>query len=192
MIFDASTLPKTAPTSVEEVLSFADSLFASSGFNGASVSLISAPTGGVGVSGAAFCVSVPIVELEALARRAVEAAAGEQGVQIDRLELAFKQEAPERLGLEIEADAKAFLGKLTLRITGSLVLLREEGTLHFEGLQMDAGSGMFAGIAGAVLRPKLARLGAQVIDLRRIEGFGLRVTGIRATAQQLELSFSVV
>ena len=192
MLFNASNLPKTAPTSVEEVLSFADSLFASSGFHGAGVRLISAPAAGAGVSGAAFCVSVPFAELESLARRAVEAAAGEQGVQIDRLDLGFKQEAPERLGLEIEADAKAFLGKVTVRITGSLVLQQAEGTLHFEGLQMDAGSGMFAGIAGAVLRPKLARLSAQVIDLRRIEGFGLRVTGIRATAQQLDLSFSVV
>jgi len=192
MIFDASTLPKTAPTSVEEVLSFADSLFASSGFNGASVSLISAPTGGAGVSGAAFCVSVPIVELEALARRAAEAAAEEQGIQVSRLDLALRQEASERLGLVIEADAKAFLGKVTVRVTGSLVLQQEQGTLQFEGLQMDAGSGMFAGIAGAVLRPKLARLSAQVIDLREIEGFGLRVTGIRATAQQMELSFSVV
>jgi|GEM_PF-2205015 len=192
MIFDASTLPKTAPTSVEEVLSFADSLFVSSGFNGASVSLISAPTGGAGVSGAAFCVSVPIVELEALARRAAEAAAEEQGIQVSRLDLALRQEASERLGLVIEADAKAFLGKVTVRVTGSLVLQQEQGTLQFEGLQMDAGSGMFAGIAGAVLRPKLARLSAQVIDLREIEGFGLRVTGIRATAQQMELSFSVV
>jgi hypothetical protein len=192
MIFDASTLPKTAPTSVEEVLSFADSLFASSGFNGASVSLISAPTGGAGVSGAAFCVSVPIAELEALARRAAEAAAEEQGIQVSRLELALRQEAPERLGMLIEADAKAFLGKVTVRVTGSLVLQQEQGTLHFEGLQMDAGSGMFAGIAGAVLRPKLARLGEKVIDLRQIEGFGLQVSNIRATAQQLELSFLVV
>jgi hypothetical protein len=192
MIFDASTLPKTAPTSVEEVLSFADSLFASSGFDGASVSLISAPTGGVGVSGAAFCVSVPIAELEALARRAAEAAAEEQGIQVSRLELALRQEAPERLGMLIEADAKAFLGKVTVRVTGSLVLQQEQGTLHFEGLQMDAGSGMFAGIAGAVLRPKLARLGEKVIDLRQIEGFGLQVSNIRATAQQLELSFLVV
>ena len=192
MLFNASTLPKTAPTSVEEVLSFADSLFASSGFNGASVRLIAAPTGVSGVSGAAFCVSVPIVELEALARRAAEVAAEEQGIRVSRLDLALSQEAPERLGLMIEADAKAFLGKVTVRIIGSLALQQEQGTLQFEGLQMDAGSGMFAGIAGAVLRPKLARLSAQVIDLRQIEGFGLRVTNICATAQQLELSFVVV
>ena len=120
----------------------------------------------------------------------VEAAA-EQGIQVSRLNLALKQEAPERLGLEIEADAKAFLGKVTVRITGALVL-QQEGTLRFEGLQMDAGAGMFAGMAGAVLRPKLAQLSAQILDLRQVEGFGLRVTGIRATAQQVELSFVVV
>ncbi len=191
MFLDASILQKAAPTSVEEVLSLAGSVFASTGFNGAGVVLTAEPSGGAGVSGAAFCVSVPILEVEAFVRRAAEEAAAEQGIQVSRLNLALKQEAPERLGLEIEADAKAFLGKVTVRITGALVL-QQEGTLRFEGLQMDAGAGMFAGMAGAVLRPKLAQLSAQILDLRQVEGFGLRVTGIRATAQQVELSFVVV
>ncbi len=192
MFLDISALQNASPTSVEEVLSLLNALFTATGMQGVTVALSGAPPSGAGPKGASFCVTLPIVELEALFHRAVETAAGEQGIQVSRSQLRFTQEAPDRLAVAMEADARAFLGAVTVRVTGALVL-HTDGTLRFDGLKLDTGSGMFAGMAGAVLRPKLARLGEQVIDLRRASsGLGLRVTGLRATAQNVEWMLEVV
>jgi len=192
MFLDLSVLKNASPTSVEEVLSLSTALFTATGMQGVTVALSGSPSSEAELKGASFWVTLPKVELEALLHRAAQGAASEQGIQVSRSQLRITQEVADRLELAMEADARAFLGALTVRVTGALVL-QSDGTLRFNSLKLDTGSGMFAGMAGAVLRPKLVQLGAQVIDLRQASpGFGLRVTGLRATAQTVQCLLEVV
>jgi hypothetical protein len=189
MLLDPSILQNAAPASVEEALLLAEKLFSEIGVQRAQI-VSSTPSGNVsGLAGVSFCVTLPLNELEALAQRELEAVAAEQGIKVDRSELRITQEQPGRLDVTIEGDAKAFLGSLTVRVTGALTL-QADGTLRFEEMRMDAGAGMFAGMAGALVRPKLAKLQAQPIDLRRTDGFSLRFTGLRVvnTAVEVELT----
>ncbi|NBV85971.1 MAG: hypothetical protein EBS01_06855 [Verrucomicrobia bacterium] len=192
MFPDLSALQNISPTSVEEVLSLSSAFFAATGLQGVDVAFTKAADSAAGLKGASFCVTLPTAALEALFDSAAKAAGAEQGIQVTRSQLRVRQEVSDRLEIALEADARAFLGALTVRVTGSLVLL-EEGTLRFDGLKLDVGTGMFAGMAGAVLKPKLLQLGSQVFDMRQLSsGFGLRVTGLRASQHNLQCVLEVV
>ncbi len=119
---------------------------------------------------------LPLASLEAAVRRVAEAQAAAQGVKISRVQIRFQNGSEEALALQVnaEVDVRVFGATMTLGIHGLADATGGE-SVQFRNLQLDAGSGLFSGMATALIRPYLDLVGAQRLDLTRLAGVPVRL-----------------
>jgi hypothetical protein len=182
-MFNPPTLSHSPPASVEEALERARGLFAQAGIEGAEVTVTRPPLAGEPLKGACLEASLPVASLEAAVRKVAEAQAAAQGVKISRLQIRFQNGSEETLALQVhaEVDVRAFGATMTLQIRGLADATGGE-SVQFRELQLDAGSGLFSGMATALIRPDLDSVGAQKVDLTRLAGVPVRLLRMECPA----------
>jgi len=188
-MFNNLELPEKPPTSAEEALTATRLLLQSAGISGATVSLEKPATINGGLAGAELKVYVPIPSLKEVLHQAALTAAAEQGVKVTQTHMELSQIGPQRLHLHLGVEAKVFGGSINVSVNGDLT--PENGThLRFNNLKMEGGTGMFGGIAAAMIRPKLATLEAAPLDFQKLASVPLELTQLNCEGDALTLAIS--
>lgn len=182
-MFKPPNLSNSPPASVEEALERARLLLAQAGIEGAEVTVTQPPMADEPLKGACMEAFLPVASLEAAVRKVAEAQAAAQGVKISRVQIRFQNGSEETLALQInaEVDVRVFGATMTLQIRGVADVTGGE-SVQFRNLQLDAGSGLFSGMATALIRPYLDSVGAQRLDLTQLAGVPVRLLRMECPA----------
>lgn len=164
------------PASVEDAAEQARLLLAKTGIEDAEVSVTQPPSAGESLRGACLEVTIPLPSLETALRKAAEAQAAAHGVKISGTHVRFENGPAGELSLRIDAslDVRVFGSTVTLRL-GGLADAAGGEQIRFANLQLDAGSGLFSGMATALIRPYLDSVAGQPIDLTHMAGVPVRL-----------------
>jgi hypothetical protein len=180
-----------APKSAEEAVRRANTILQQAGFAKEAVSLQTPASGSDGFSGARIRMDLPEEALRALVHATVVEAASEQGISITDTSLQLNPAGPGALGIRLQVTAKVFVSSVEVGIRGR-VTVSSCGTVEFDSLLMDAGAGMFAGMATAAIKPKLDQLQSERFELEKI--FGRKVTVLqfefKSSQVQAEVEFA--
>ncbi len=181
-MFDIPPISAAPPASVDEALLQTTRLFSRAGLEGAEVAVTQPAELGETLRGGCLEASIPMSSLEAVAGKAAASLAASQGVKISYTRLSLQNGAAGDLSLllEMEVGVRVFGATVTLRLSGVAEAAGGE-SIQCRELQLDAGSGMFAGMAGALIRPKLAALEGQSFNLSRIAGVPVRLVRLECT-----------
>ena len=166
----------TPPTSVEEALEQTRHLFARVGITDAEVSVTQPAAPGEGLKEACLEAFVPLSCLEAALNEAATTLAAAQGVKVSRTHIRFENGNgnPLSLTVHVEVDVRVFGATVTMCVDGEADATSGEH-LHLRSLKLDAGSGVFAGIATSLIRPRLAEVEGRRIDLTKLAGVPVRL-----------------
>lgn len=185
-MFKHLSLPENPPASAEDAVLGARQMLKTLGLADATVSLEKQAAQPGGLIGATLQAALPIRALEALAHQAATNAAAEQGLKVTQTILKLQQAGVNRLHLSLRVEAKIFGGTVQIGVEGYIA--PENGTqLRFSGFQMEGGGGIFGGIAGSMIRPKLAEMEAAPLDLQRLAGVPLELTQLKSEEDNLVL-----
>lgn len=175
-MLDLTPLSDAPPTSVEEALEQTRRLFARAGIADAEVSVTHPAAPGEGVREARLEALVPVASLEAALHEAATALAAAQGVKVSQTQLLLENSGGKGLSLtaHVAVDVRVFGATVTLRVRGDA---DATGGTHvrLENLQLDAGSGIFSGMATGLIRPRLDALEGRRIDLAQLAGLPVRL-----------------
>jgi hypothetical protein len=179
------------PASAQEAVSQANALLKKAGFAPDPVTLKTPATGPDGFSGATLRADLPEEALGALVHAAVVEAAAEQGVSVTHTSLQLRPGGPGSLNVALQMTAKIFVASVELGIRGR-VSVSSSGAVEFDSLLVDAGSGMFASMAMATIKPQLDQIMSKRFELEKILGRPLEVTQFELKESQLygELNFT--
>ena len=185
-MFDFPPLSEVPPASVEEALLQTRRLFLQAGLEGAEVVATRPPEPGEALRGACLEAAIPLGSLEAAANKAAGALAANQGVKISHTRLSVQNGGADRsLKLDLELGVRVFGATVTLRVAGRAEAAGGEN-LQCQELKLDAGSGLFAGMATALIRPRLDALEGREFNLSRIAGVPVRLLRLKCTGESLE------
>ena len=179
------------PKSAEEAVRRTNATLRQAGFTHDAVSLKTPASGPEGFSGACIRMDLPEEDLRALVHAAALQAASEQGITITDTSLQLHPAGPRGMGIRLQVTAKVFVSQVEVGIRGR-VTVSNCGTIEFDSLLMDAGAGMFAGMATAAIKPKLDQLQSERFELENL--FGRKVTVLqfefKSAQVQAELEFA--
>lgn len=182
---DFSPLSETPPTSVEEACSQARQLLMRAGLEEAEVFVTQPPDPGESLRGACLEAAIPVESLEAAACSAAETLAAGQGVKISQIRLFLRNGGDRSLELVLELGVRVFGSTVSLCLRG-----RAEGAdaenIRCRELKLDAGSGLFAGMATALIRPRLDALEGRAFDLSQVAGVPVRLLRLECTLESRE------
>ena len=185
-MFDIPPLSEVPPASVEEALLQTRRLFLQAGLEGAEVVATRPPEPGEALRGACLEAAIPLGSLEAVANKAAGALAANQGVKISHTRLSVRNGGADRsLELDMELGVRVFGATVTLRVSGRAEAAGGEN-LQCRELKLDAGSGLFAGMATALVRPRLDALEGREFNLSRIAGVPVRLLRLECTGEPPE------
>ncbi len=179
-MFKDLPLPKTPPASAEEAVATARNLLQAIGLNDTTVTLKTQATVPGGLTGASLSAEVPVASMEALAHKTALEAAAEHGVNITKTALTVEQAGESRLHLRVRVEARIFGGTIPIEVEGYLEA-QNGSHLRFSALHLEGGGGMMAGVAAAMIRPKLAQLEATPMPLIELTGVPLEITRLSST-----------
>jgi len=167
---------------VEEALSQARQLFLRAGLEDAEIIVTQPAELGETLRGACLEASIPVRSIEAVAGKAAESLAASQGVKILHTRLSLQNGGAGDLSLllGVEVGVRVFGASVTLGVRGVAEAAGGE-SIQCRELQMDTGSGMFAGMATALIRPKLEALEGQSFNLSRLAGVPVRLVRLECT-----------
>jgi hypothetical protein len=121
-----------------------------------------------------------------VADRAAGALAASQGVKVSQTRLSVRNGGADRsLELDMELGVRVFGATVTLRVAGGAEAADGEN-LQCRELKLDAGSGLFAGMATALIRPRLDALEGREFNLSRIAGIPVRLLRLECTGEPPE------
>jgi hypothetical protein len=179
-------LPQNQPASAEDAVASARLLLNAAGISDAVVSLEKPATVPGGLAGAVLMARLPRVSLEKAVHNAAAQFATQQGIKVTQTHLLLQQTSPNQVQLNLQVEAKVFGGTLQLGISGSVLV--EGGTrVRFCDLNMESGGGMFAGVASAMIRPKLAALQAEPLEIEKLAGLPLELSELSYGSEVLVL-----
>ena len=179
------------PGSAEEAVAQANALFKKAGFAPDPVTLKTPASGPDGFSGATLRADLPEEALGALVHAAVVEAASEQGVSVTHTSLQLRPGGPGSLGVSLQVTAKIFVASVELGIRGT-VSVSSSGTVEFDSILLDAGTGMFASMATATIRPQLDQIMSKRFELGKILSRPLKVLQFEFKESQIhgEIQFT--
>lgn len=176
--------PAKPPSDIEEALTDARALLKAAGIEGACVEIARRPSTEGQLKGAALGCVIPVTALETLLYRAAVDAGAEHGVPVQRTVLGLDQAGENRLQINLCVEAKLFGGVIKVAVAGFMET-RGGTHLHFTQMKMEGGGGMLAGVAGAMIRPKLVQLESTPLDLARLAGVPLQVSSLACDGTSL-------
>jgi hypothetical protein len=173
--------------SAEDALASARALLERAGIAGATVLLEKPANIAGGLAGAVLKACLPKASLNAAIHNAAVQLAAQQGLKVTQTRLTLEETASNELHLGLQTEAKVFGGTLQVGIGGNI---RVEAKTHiqFSELKMDAGGGMFAGIAAAMIRPKLVALEAAPLDIEKLVGLPMELSELSCSAEAVTLT----
>lgn len=179
------------PRSAEEAVSQANALLKKAGFAPDPVTLKTSASGPDGFQGATLGADLPEEALGALVHAAVVEAAAEQGVSVNHTSLQLRQEGSGGLSVALQVTAKIFVASVGIGIRGK-ISVSSSGAIQFDSLLLDAGTGMFASMATATIKPKLDQMMSRRFELEKIFGRPLKVTQFELNKSQIhgEIQFT--
>jgi hypothetical protein len=188
-LFPNLTLPNYTPTSAPEAVSMAQAVLHSAGLSTASVSLLQPPVDGEPFLGARVLLSIPEAALEECLLKVAQTKAAEQGAKVKslRLQLASQPPRPDAASAEppmlswkITASASLMMATVEVTVSGEFHAASPT-VLTARQLALDAGTGMFAGMASALLRPQLLKAEGRSFPLPRLAGQPVQLDSVRLT-----------
>jgi hypothetical protein len=184
-MFDFPPLSDAPPATVEEALLQAKRLFLQSGLEDAEVLITQPPSPGESLRGACLEAAVPVTSLETVAGKAAGTLAASQGVKVSHTSLSLQNDNSLSLRLSVEVGVRVFGATVTLRVSGMAEAAGAD-SIQCRELKLDAGSGLFAGMATALIRPKLDALEGHRFNLTRIAGVPVRLVRLECTGANQE------
>lgn len=188
-MFSKLILPAKPPSNIGEAVRDLNQLLEAVGLAGFSIETKESPQGKESLTGAVLHASIPLPSLEKVLKEAASQAASEHGVNLSQTALMMRQADENKLVVEIGLEAKVFGGGVQIKITG-FVEIREQRHLQVSGLRMDGGAGMFAGMAGALIKPRLKQWEGTTLDLQRVTGVAVKVTELSSDGNDLSFSLT--
>jgi len=188
-MFSKFTAPANPPSNIEEAVKDLKHLLKEVGLEGFSIDSRESPQGKGILPGAMLEVSIPLPFLEKLLHKAASAAAAEHGVQLSRTALMLREAGENGLTGEVQVETKIFGGVVQIKVTGSLQI-REQRHLQLSELKMEGGGGMFAGMAGAIIKPRLKQWEETTLDLGRLAGLPLTVPRLICDGNELQVTLA--
>lgn len=110
-----------------------------------------------------LAVEISLADLERVLHSFASEAAGKHGVEIKKTTVTATARGPQAVSLAAEVTAKMFIATAVIKISGDMDL-DEHLVARLSNLQFH-GEGMVANLAGAVIRPQLARLEGRTFSL---------------------------
>ena len=181
-MFDFPPLSEAPPATVEEALLQTQQLCVQSGLEDAEAFISRPPDPGESLRGACLEASVSVKSLEVVAGRAAGALAADQGLKISKTQLAVRNGEDGSLEVDVELGVRVFGATVTLKVGGRVEAADAEH-LRCRELKLDAGSGLFAGMATALIRPRLDALEGRLFNLSRIAGLPVRLLRLECTGE---------
>ena len=188
-MFSKFIIPSKQPSNIEDAVSDLKDLLEQIGLEGCDIDSRESPQGRESLTGAVLNASIPLPSLEKVLQKTASDAASEHGVNLSKTTLIMREDAEHKLSVEIGLEAKIFGGGIQIKITG-FIEIREQRHLQITGLKMDGGAGMFAGMAGALIKPRLNQWEGTTLDLHRLAGVPVRVTELRCNETDLRFSLT--
>ena len=181
-MFDFPPLSEAPPASLEEALLQTKRLFLQAGLEGAEVFATRPPEPAQALRGACLEATIPVGSLETVAHREACALAASQGVKISHTRLSVQDDGDGACSLKlgVELGVRVFGATVTLRVGGRAEASDGEN-IRCRELQLDAGSGLFAGMATALIRPRLDALEGREFNLSQIAGVPVRLLRLECT-----------
>ena len=179
------------PGSAQEAVSQANALLKQAGFAPDPVTLKTPAKGPDGFSGATLRADLPEEALGALVHAAVMEAASEQGVSVTHTSLQLSSGGPGSLRVALQVTAKIFVASVEIGIRGR-ISISNSGAVEFDSLLLDAGSGMFASMAMATIKPQLDQIMSKRFEFEKIFGRPLKIAQFEFKESQIhgELDFA--
>lgn len=181
-MFDFPPRSKAPPATVEEALLLTQQLCVQSGLEDAEAFISRPPDPGESLRGACLEASVSVKSLEVAAARAAGALAADEGLKISKTQLAIRNGKDGSLELDVELGVRVFGATVTLKV-GGRVETEDAEHLRCRELKLDVGSGLFAGMATALIRPRLDALEGRLFNLSRIAGLPVRLLRLECTGE---------
>lgn len=173
-MISSSLFPSIPPQSAQDAAGSVNAVLAALGLCRSSAKVVEPASKAQGVSGAVLEVAFAESDLKTILLQTAEAKAREQGAKILGADLKMRSVGENQVGIQISLKAKAMMASVDLRVEGELFVAGEDG-LGLRRLVLDAGAGMFAGVAGAMLRPLMAEWEGRVFALSDMAKHPLRV-----------------
>jgi hypothetical protein len=182
-MFAFPPLSAAPPTSVQEAVLQAKRLFSQAGLVDAELVVTQPPEAGESLRGACLEATIPAASLEAVAAKAAEALGASQGVKISHTRLSL-QNGGGSLSLELglEVGVRVLGATVTLGLRGVAAGVGGED-IQCRELKLDAGSGLFSGMATAMIRPRLDALERHRFNLTQIAGVPVRLFRLECTGE---------
>ncbi|MEI6712456.1 MAG: hypothetical protein WCO60_01800 [Verrucomicrobiota bacterium] len=182
-------IPTQRPSSAEEAVLFANQTLHSAGLYSAKVSLLEPATGADGFSGAVVEATLPESELVTLFAKVAAAKATEQGGKVSDCTLKLESNTAGSVQITCSMVAKMMMASLQLQLSGEIYQVDSK---HFgvRQLRFDPGSGMFASMASAMIRPRLNELEGRTFNLDELLGFPVEIRSMRVENQCLKIELS--
>jgi hypothetical protein len=181
-MFDFPPFSEAPPASIEEALLQTQQLFLRAGLENAEASVTRPPDPGESLRGACLEASVPVGSLEAAAGKAAGELAAGQGLKISQTRLSVRNGGDCSLELGMELGVRVFGATVTLKVGGRVEAADAEN-LRCRELKLDAGAGLFAGMATALIRPRLEALEGRLFNLSQIAAVPVRLLRLECTGE---------
>lgn len=168
-IFPLLASPIPVPTSAQEAVETAAHFLKALNLQDGEVSLDTTPSEANTLRGTRVKVAIPMTALEQLLEKIANAIGSDHGIRITGAKITADQTGDNCLHLQARVETKIMGGTVPILVSGFLDV--PEGLhLRVRDLAMPSSSGMFANMAAAIIRPRLAYWEGASVSLERIAG----------------------
>jgi len=177
------------PTNAKEALSAASDFFHALNLNEGEVFLDASPAEPEPLRGTRIKVTIPIGALERLLEKIANAIASEHGIRITNATVTADQSGENCLHIQARVETKIMGGTVPIFVSGFLDT--PEGLrLRVRDLAMPSSSGMFANMAAAIIRPRLAYWEGASVSLESVAGTPIFLNQLKSENSVLEAFYT--
>lgn len=188
-IFPLLASPIPVPTSAQEALETAAHFFKALNLQDGEVSLDASPVEPETLRGTRVRVTIPMTALEQLLEKIANAIASDHGIRITGAKITADQTGENCLHIQARVETKIMGGTVPILVSGFLDA--PEGLhLRVRDLAMPSSSGMFANMAAAIIRPRLAYWEGASVSLQKIAGTPLFLNQLGSDNSVLEALYT--
>ncbi len=177
------------PTNAKEALSAASEFFNALNLDEGEVSLDDYPAEPEPLRGTRIKVAIPVGALEKLLEKIANAIASEHGIRITKAAVTADQSGENCLHIQARVETKIMGGTVPIFVSGFLDA--PEGLrLRVRDLAMPSSSGMFANMAAAIIRPRLAYWEGASVSLEAVAGTPIFLNQLNSENSILEATYT--
>jgi hypothetical protein len=188
-IFPLLSTPIPLPTNAKEALDAAAHFLNALTLHEGEVFLDGPPAEHEPLRGTRVKVAIPIGALERILEKIAHAIASEHGIRITTVRVTADQSGENCLHIQARVETKIMGGTVPIFISGFLDA--PEGLrLRVRDLAMPSSSGMFANMAAAIIRPRLAYWEGASVSLESVAGTPVFLDKLNSDNSALEAIYT--